>query len=382
MRENEIRPLPVYPLTSLRFFAAAAIVLMHMQRVILPTGKYPPLGLGVSFFFVLSGFILTYVYRDFSGHSIKAFYLARFARLWPVHLVTFLLATVLLLSHPFFEPHRIAIALSNLTLTQAWIPVRGVVFSFNGVSWSISSEVWFYLLFPFLVTTNRLWVWVCGVVGVAAVILLGTQWMGLPLGRSGMFEFSVNHLIMQHPAVRAVEFTVGVLAGRLFISGYRNPFAMRHATLCEVVSIGAVLAFAATSPAVRVVIHHSWGSPQIGLWYSQSGGALVFAVAIYVFAQSAGTVSGLLSRRTFVVLGEISYCTYMIHQIVIGVAHRNHLVDVLGWKASAILTIVFVYLASYLLWRFVEVVARRQILSFKPKITGQGNLASQTAAPE
>ncbi len=82
-------------LTSLRFFAAAKIVVFHSVNAFrgLGQGKIPfPLGQGVSFFFVLSGFILTYVYPSLSGsHRIRDFYVARIARIWPAHFVTFLL---------------------------------------------------------------------------------------------------------------------------------------------------------------------------------------------------------------------------------------------------------------------------------------------------
>src|SRR5690606_23572241 len=84
-------------LTGLRFFAAAAIVLHHLQG--LPSfpdilgGAIP--AQGVSVFFVLSGFILTLVHPalDEPGQTRK-FYLARFARVWPAHIAV--LAAVLL----------------------------------------------------------------------------------------------------------------------------------------------------------------------------------------------------------------------------------------------------------------------------------------------
>jgi peptidoglycan/LPS O-acetylase OafA/YrhL len=82
-------------LTSLRFFAAAMIVVFHSVNAfrVWDNAKIPfPLGQGVSFFFVLSGFILTYVYPSVGGgRGIRDFYVARIARIWPAHFVTFLL---------------------------------------------------------------------------------------------------------------------------------------------------------------------------------------------------------------------------------------------------------------------------------------------------
>jgi peptidoglycan/LPS O-acetylase OafA/YrhL len=74
-------------LTSLRFLAAAAIVYHHVMGAwAFPRVPQFHFAQGVSFFFVLSGFILTYRYpvlRDW--REIRRFWLARFARIWPAH---------------------------------------------------------------------------------------------------------------------------------------------------------------------------------------------------------------------------------------------------------------------------------------------------------
>ena len=78
-------------LTSLRFFAALAIVVHHARGLLVAESAIAgfPLDHGVSVFFVLSGFILTYVYRELPNvASVGRFWLARFARIWPVHVFT------------------------------------------------------------------------------------------------------------------------------------------------------------------------------------------------------------------------------------------------------------------------------------------------------
>lgn len=360
----------LHALTSLRFFAAAAIVLLHMQGKIIPMQHDVRLGLGVSFFFVLSGFILTYVYREFQSHSIWTFYRARFARLWPVHLVTFVLAAAFVMPHALFKAQWVTTIPANLTLTQAWFPISGLVFSWNGPSWSISAEAWFYILFPLLVASGRFWMAFLAVGAAAVGIVAYIDMMDLPLGRTAPFTFSPFHMIMQHPAVRALEFAVGVAAGRAFNAGYR--IRLLTPTSLEVAAIAAVLAFAATTYAGRIWIHSV--SPAFGLWYSQSGGALIFATAIFVFAQGAGGLSATLTNRWLVLLGEISFCTYMVHQIIIKVAAKAGAVEAIGWPATVILLLPAIYGASWLLWRYVEVPARRAILGQQSR----GSLSSLT----
>ncbi len=144
-----MRAEPLPALTSLRFFAAASIVYFHMQTFkVLPSVPNPDFALGVSFFFVLSGFILAYNYRDLARGDLGRFYIARFARLFPVHIVTFVFAALFVLPWNLwtFGPSLITVPY-NLTLTHAWLPLGGLVFSWNAVSWSISAELFFYLLF-------------------------------------------------------------------------------------------------------------------------------------------------------------------------------------------------------------------------------------------
>src|SRR5437899_7468876 len=116
-------------LTSLRFIAAAMIVFYHSD----PTfGKYDPFksfdkDQAVSFFFVLSGFILSYVYPILNSFGdIRRFVVARFARIWPAHIFAFVLVLVLIPSHAWLSStgstsHAICKALANIFLLPAWI---------------------------------------------------------------------------------------------------------------------------------------------------------------------------------------------------------------------------------------------------------------------
>ncbi len=124
-------------LTPLRFVAAAMIVVGHGATLF---GFAPgPAALhaanaGVSFFFVLSGFVLAYNYPALADRGARQrFFAMRFARIWPLHAFT-LLAVVVLLPRavwvvPGVDPW-LAGALS-LLLLQAWVPVAGYAGAFN-----------------------------------------------------------------------------------------------------------------------------------------------------------------------------------------------------------------------------------------------------------
>ena len=126
-------------LTALRFIAALAVVGVHggeiLWRPLLPVRS---LGyVGVTFFFVLSGFVLTWSHP--SGQPARRFYRNRFARVWPLHTVTWLAVVV---ATTGVAPGSWA----ALGLVQAWVPRAGVNFAANGPSWSLSCDAFFYVL--------------------------------------------------------------------------------------------------------------------------------------------------------------------------------------------------------------------------------------------
>lgn len=143
-------------LTGLRFYAAFGVILFHLSifdffaldgpAVRLGQTAFLNAGwLGVSFFFVLSGFVLTWSARprDKAGR----FFARRLAKIYPNHLFMFI--TVALISGglgqtPLWQ------GFANLFLLQSWIPQNTAFFGVNGPSWSISAELFFYAMFPLL----------------------------------------------------------------------------------------------------------------------------------------------------------------------------------------------------------------------------------------
>ena len=151
MSLEAIRPrLPA--VTSLRFFAAFHVALFHLNEMGAITGPhwlktFAGIGyVGVSFFFVLSGFILVYTY---AGRNVVLgeFYQTRFARIYPAYLFSLVLTFpffcfgALKMHVPFFyfaEQHFTLSAVLVLLLLQSWVPQAAL--SWNAVAWSRSSK--------------------------------------------------------------------------------------------------------------------------------------------------------------------------------------------------------------------------------------------------
>lgn len=346
-------------LTSLRFFAALAIVFHHLIGQFGVRETFLPLGQGVSFFFVLSGFILAYVYPHFPDRSaIAKFWRARFARIWPAHVASFLLGWALLGYK--IEPLT---AIANLALVQAWIPIWDFYFSYNAVSWSISTELFFYLCFPFLLHRwNATWHLK---LGAAALLLVGLIWacsaLALPPlapSNGNAFQPSQHGVLYINPLARLTEFIVGMAVAqqfrtRKFTTGIRGGTALEISALLLCIANAA-----ATRYAVAAVDHFFPVAPVIQ-WLVPSSSVISFALLIFVMAQGRGYVSALLRWRPLVLLGEISFSMYLVHQILIGYfsSNRGSFMPLGGPFALLVFFAVMISL-SYLMWRCIEVTAR------------------------
>jgi len=319
------RPQKLDALTSLRFFAAAMIVIGHADYIFgsLGLASAIPQGQGVSFFFVLSGFILAYNYPSFANkQEIYRFFVARFARVWPLHVVTCFLWIFLIFNFDrksYFPGTEGLLRLaSNLLLVQAWIPLHDWALSFNGVAWSISAEFFFYLAFPLLIILwGRYWHWiVAALASLIVAILIIAQQRHLP-GEDTYLGVGLLGLVYFNPLVRIFEFAVGIAVARFIRQRHGTASTWTPAQWC-VIEIGAVVAVmvALVAAASFSGIQQSFGAAA-AYYFAHEGLWLFWASLIAVFALSRGPICRLLSLRIFVFLGEISFALYLIHALII-----------------------------------------------------------------
>ncbi|SAK89325.1 acyltransferase family protein [Caballeronia ptereochthonis] len=349
-------------LTSIRFIAAMTVVLSHFAELgLLPMrraffdfvdGGRP----AVSLFFVLSGFILTYTYREpLATGGPRAFYVARFARIYPV--VLFGLALVapvtawllhtgdaarLLEWFALKNAVQLSLMLSlpcQLLLLNAWFPFASINQPWNGPSDSVSCEAFFYALFPWLLRRldgqgARRVVLACAAVwiaqGVGIVLIQST----LPASRSGF-------LVVGLPLLRMAEFVLGIGAALVFMS-MRARRAGRHALgltfVC--VALAAIVVLAAWRPFAPVFFVE----------------APFFALLILGLALLERPVTGWLNSRALVKLGEASYSLYLIHVPLAYIALLAGFDRTNGWMVLA-----FAVWASVAVFRFYEEPMRRAI---------------------
>ena len=346
-------------LTSLRFFAALAIVFHHLRGEMGVPDVNIGLGQGVSFFFVLSGFILAYVYPHLPDRkAIAGFWRARIARIWPAHVASFLLGWWLL-GYEIVP----ATVVAYLALVQAWIPSWNFYFSYNAVAWSISTEFFFYLCFPFLLHRwSATWrVKLAGGVLLLLVLVWACSALALPAlvpPNGGAFQPSQHGVLYISPFGRLLEFIVGMAAAHLFQTR-RYTTGKRVGTALEIGVLLLCVLNVIASHRVIGMIEGVFPAAPINQWIGPSSSLLSFAALIYVMAHGHGRVSALLQVRPLVLLGEISFSMYLVHQILIGYlsSHKSGFSRVGGYLDLVVFFGVLVLL-SYLMWRCIELPAR------------------------
>lgn len=265
---------------------------------------------GVSFFFVLSGFIIAYNYEDrfLQGLKKKNFYIARFARIYPLHILTTLLSAVLFVFPVVIDNLSflgIANAMGkfvlNLCLLQAYIPESVVYFSYNSPSWSLCCEQLFYLLCPFVFVKFRK-TFSLGVIILLVIVLMSFGMWITPENRYNDFWY-VN------PVLRFPEFLLGVLVYRIY--KIRRPnWPVVIYSLIEILCIALFIGFYIMAEYVPLVYRCS-------VYYM-----LPIALLILVFSWSGGAVSKIFSNKIFIWLGETSYGFYLYHFILVSLVIR------------------------------------------------------------
>jgi peptidoglycan/LPS O-acetylase OafA/YrhL len=309
-------------LTGLRAVAALLVVLFHYKYIVPGLGQSTAAGarviqsgfVGVSLFFVLSGFILAYTYID-DNHTLRGswsdFIFARFARVYPVYVFALLIALPIFIDISLVHPvgvmklkDTLRTAFLTPLLLQGWTPKRA--WMWNGPGWSLSAEAFFYLLFPVI------GIWIArqsskklGVLALVACIAIVAPPLVFAVSRAGGIAVVTSSsygswvaFLKFSPLIHLPQFVIGIITGVAFIR------RRRPSSLDGWLSIASVA-------AIIVVLASSHHIPYLLL----QGGLLapLFAVMIYTLACGRGIVCKLLSQPAAVRMGEASYALYLIH---------------------------------------------------------------------
>ena len=321
----------VEQLTGLRFFAALGVLLCHFYVLAPYLGAkfiFDLGGHGVTLFFVLSGFVLTWRYdAPLEASAVQkptsrtpwidltGFAVARFARIAPVYwlmLAMTLLAyltvgpTIALSSPPPSVAQEVTGLLLNVLALQAWVPSEHVQQFWNAPGWSISAEFFFYACFPWLLRQR----WLSGSARSFAFVmvffsaLLGVYlWILHASGHWGAFGLAFAARL---PVLGLLPFVVGMLCCRLL---RRNPHWERHRGGWTLLAMALLVSTALAAD--------TWVAPEAPhltlLLISNLIYVPLFALLLVSLALDNGPFGRGLSSPLLVLLGNASYALYLLH---------------------------------------------------------------------
>lgn len=367
-------------LTGLRFIAALMVFAFHVAwerffRDPQVQGDYADVvnkagWIGVSFFFVLSGFVLAWSRRE--GDSAPSFWRRRIAKVYPGHLVTALVAFWLISRTDGMLAAAGTVdtdeAITNLLLIHSWWPEYNIFLSGNAVSWSLACELFFYLAFPLLwrgikrIPTAHLWtataVVTAAIICVPLLAKLVTEdpVMMLPDGVASLKQYWFVYIF---PPVRALEFVLGMLLARVVAEGkwFRLPLLV---------------------PIALFAVGYYLAAQEVPYLYSLVA-ATIIPIALLIPAAADADLRGggsWFASKPMVWLGERSFAFYLVHLLVLLYGH-----DWLGrgknWDTTqavfVILGFLLVSLAiSAVLYELVEKPGMRLLSGARPRPAAGG----------
>ena len=309
---------PLRALHGLRFFAAFHVLAFHYAPVSPGTRLAALVSRGpcsVSLFYVLSGFVLAYNYIDPPSRPRIApwpFWGARLARIYPVYLLGLVLGAPAFWFRVAggggvtwnFASRLFEIGAAVVFLVQAWFP--GAACVWNCPAWSLSAEVFFYLLFPWfaaasIVRTSRRLALSIGGWLLFGAVLQAALWLVVRREATALDGRCVTTWLAvgaYNPVLYMHQFFVGVGVGRIFSLQEQRWTAAPWVGLSALVAIVWILSAEWSSDAF--LIANFCLTP-------------LFAALVWSLASGAGPMARALSRPACVLLGEASYSLYLLH---------------------------------------------------------------------
>jgi peptidoglycan/LPS O-acetylase OafA/YrhL len=353
------KPAPLKALTGLRCFAAINIVFFHFSNPQWFGFLAPVVNAGyasVSYFILLSGFVMAYNYaeRARAGQlDVVRYYKARFTRLYPIYLLSLILAWRVIPQEWVAHSHTMfwtGMVLSPLLL-QGWIPE--IATFLNTPAWTMSAESFYYVIFPWMAKWKKperislqLWklfgLWMVGLIPGTLYIIFSPD--GIP--HPDRFSYGPWLQALKYtPLPHLASFIFGVLLAGLDAVMPR-PGLLRF--FLGVFGFGALFAVLASGVFPYPLLHDGLLMPLFGCMILGLAGENPLAHALGV--------------RPLVFVGEASYCLYLLHFNMWNLIHDTHVLNLVGLaRFDPWISYVLLIAMALLALHFIEKPVQRQL---------------------
>jgi len=255
----------------------------------------------VGYLYVLSGFVMSLAYyKPGENVNIRKFWIARFVRIYPLYILSFLLTCYFYLDGlAKIKPQKI---LANLFILQGWIPAYSQ--SFNIASWSLTVEIFFYAIFPFLIywaqkQSTRKLLWSAIALWAVSQLIYQVLWTG--------YFPAQRELLLYNPFFHLNSFVMGVVGGIWYLRHGRDE-KVKPGRVLAVLSISLAL----TAGYAIVSLNYFPALPH-GLQPMAGFFSPILLLTMSALAVDKTGLSTFLSNPIFVNLGEAAYGMYIFH---------------------------------------------------------------------
>lgn len=363
--EQKVLPRPYFPnLDGLRFFAFLIVFISHSVLFLWNGDLYLAQGdLGVNFFFVLSGFLITYllyyekeVSRGFI--NMKKFYVRKILRILPVLFIVLIVAYILgsigLKNLPFAVDLKVADIPWFLGFVSNFYIIQATASAAIAILWAVSVEVQFYIFWPLLVS----WIKRKYIPAVLiTIIILAT-----------IFRFThsedPNQILYSTFSVIS-DIAIGSLFG--FFAFFRKNFAEKMSAFFTRKNVILLYVVFFISVWVKMFPSRFISQPLMGLYTTILPVVFSLLFIFIIFEQNYSNFSlfKASTNKKIAYLGKISYGLYAYHMICIAIIFS--ILRSIGINSGLIISIVsfiFTIFISHLSYKFIEV----KVLGFKKKV--------------
>lgn len=358
----------------IRFFAALLVIVHHVEQIKMefhfPNHFYGSIALigklGVVLFFVLSGFLITYLIlteeKETGNISIKDFYMRRVLRIWPLYYLILVLAFFILPNIDFFQIPSLSLNHFSLKLVFFFLLMPNIIHALGaGVAyanqtWSIGTEEQFYIIWPIIMKFSK------NKIRSILYVLFGYLVIKLIF-----IEFKSNFTIVANLSKIWSLFCIDCMSiGAIFayIRFVENNVLKKYFTnyFVQVFSILGVVLLIFLDTRFGLFTYDVYG--------------LIFGVILFNLSYKSTSLFN-INSKSLDYLGKISYGLYMYHPIVIIIALKL-LIDLKIYNGITlyILTILLSILFSHMSYLFFE----KRFLKLKSKyskiVSGDNSLST------
>jgi peptidoglycan/LPS O-acetylase OafA/YrhL len=354
------KPDRLNALTGLRTFAAINIVFFHFSNPQWFGPLAPVVNAGyasVSFFILLSGYVLAYNYaaRARAGQleNIR-FWKARFTRLYPIYILSLIMAWRMIPQEYASHSHGmfwLGMLLTPLLL-QGWVPELATFG--NTPAWTMSAEAFYYFLFPWMVRWKRpdtvppilarlAGVWMLGLIPGTLYIVFN------PDGIAHPDRFSTGpwlQALKYTPLAHMASFVFGVVL----------------AQLDELIPRPARVRFLLGVAGFAITFFLLWLGSAIPYAIIHDGLLMPLFACVILGLSGDNLLARTLGIRPLVFIGEASYCLYLLHFNFWNLIHDTHVLNRLGLaRFDPWISYVTLVAMALVALHFVEKPAQRQL---------------------